>query len=61
MGIDDETDIDDGMTMILQHERGQVHLNMLTRSDIHLWMIISSLKDVISGNKTLFLIVVLTS
>ena len=45
MGSDDEADIDDGMKVMLQHERGQVRLKMLTRSSIHLWMIVSSLED----------------
>ena len=58
MGSDDETDIDDEMTMMLQHERGQVHLKILTRSDIHLWTIVSSLED--GRYNTLFLRVVLT-
>ena len=45
MGSDDEDDIDDGMSGILQHGRGQVHLKMLTRSNIYLWMIVSSIED----------------
>ena len=49
MGSDDETDIEDGMTVMLQHGQGQVLLNMLTRFDIHLWMIISSLEDGLVG------------
>ena len=59
-GSDDKTVIDDGMTVKLQYERGQVHLKMLTRSDIHLCMIASSLEDGLAGNNTLFLRVVLT-
>ena len=58
MGSDDETDIDDGMTVMLQHERGQVHMKMLTRSNIHLWTIVSSLED--GRYNTLFMRVVLT-
>ena len=58
MGSDVETDIDDGMTMMLQHERCQVHLEMLTRSDIYLWTIVSSLED--GRYNTLFMRVVLT-
>ena len=59
MGSDDEIDIDDGMTVMLQHERGQVHLKMLTRFEIHFWMIVSSLKD---GRYNTFLMrVVLTT
>ena len=58
MGIDDVANIDDGMIVILQHEIGQVHLNMLTRSDIHLWMIVSSLED--GRYNTMFMRVVLT-
>ena len=54
-----KADIDDGMTVMLQHERGQVRLKMLTRSDIHLWMIVSSLED--GRYNTLFMRVVLTS
>ena len=45
MGSHDEACIDDGMIVMLQHGSGQVHLNMLTRSDIYLWMIVSSLED----------------
>ena len=60
-GSDDKTVIDDGMVVKLQYERGQVRLNMLKRSDIHLWTTVSSLKDGIAGNNTLFLRVVLTS
>ena len=59
MGSDDETDIDDGMTVMLHHERGQAHLKMLTRLDIHLWMIVSSLED--GRYNTLCMRVVLTS
>ena len=59
MGNDDETDINDGMTVMLQHERGQVLLKMLTRSYIHLWTIVSSLED--GRYNTLFMRVVLTS
>ena len=59
MGSDNETDIDDGMIVFLQYERGQVHLKMLTRFDIHLWTIISSLED--GRYNTLFMRVVLTS
>ena len=59
MGSDDETVIDDGMIVMLQHERGQVHLKMLTRSDIHLCTIVSSLEDV--RYNTMFMRVVLTS
>ena len=58
MGSDDETDIDDGMTVMLQHERHQVHLNMLTRSEIHLWRIVSSHED--GSYNALFMRVVLT-
>ena len=58
MGRDDETNIDDGMTMMLQHERGQVRLKMMTRSDIYLWMIVSSLED--GRYNTLFMRVFLT-
>ena len=59
MGSDDETDIDDGMIVILQHERCQVCLNMLTRYGIHLWMIVSSIED--GRYKTLLMRVVLAS
>ena len=59
MGSDDETDIDDGMTMMLQDGRGQVRLKMLTRYNIHLWTIVSSLED--GRYNTLFMRVVLTS
>ena len=59
MGSDDETDIDDGMTVILHPERGKVCLKMLIRSDIHLWVIVSSLED--DRYNTLFMRVVLTS
>ena len=58
IGSDDEDDIDYWMTVLLQHERGQVHLNMLTRSNIHLWTIVSSLED--GRYNTLFMRVVLT-
>ena len=58
MGSDDETDIDGGMKVMLQHERGQVHLKMLTRFDIHLWTIVSSLED--GKYNTLFMRLVLT-
>ena len=61
MGSDDETDIDDGMTMMLQDGRGQVRLKMLTRYNIHLWTIVSSLEDGLVGNNTLLLRGVLTS
>ena len=61
MGSDDKTVIDDGMTVKIQYERGQVCLKMLTRSDIHLWMIIYSLDDGLAGNNTLFMRVVLPS
>ena len=59
MGSDDETHIDDGMTMMLHYERVQVHLKMMTMSNIHLWMIVSSLED--DRYNTLFMRVVLTS
>ena len=59
MGSDDETNIDDGMTMMLQHERGQVRLKMMKRYEIHLWMIASSLED--GRYNTLCMRVVLTS
>ena len=59
MGSDDETDIDDGMTVMLEHERGQVHLKMLTSSGIHLWTIVSSLED--CRYNTLLMRVALTS
>ena len=39
------TKIDDGMTVMLQHERVQVRLKMLRRYNIHLWTIVSSLED----------------
>ena len=58
MGSDDEADIVDGMTVMLQHGRGQLHLNMLTRSNIYLWMIVSYLED--GRYNTLFMRVVLT-
>ena len=58
MRSDDEDDIDDGMTVMLQHERGQVHLKILARSEIHLWKIVSSLED--GRYNTLFMRVVLT-
>ena len=58
MGSDDKINIDDGMTMILQYERAQVCLKILTRSDIHLWTIVSSLED--GRYNTLFMRVVLT-
>ena len=58
MGNDVERDIDDGMTVILQHERGQVRLKMLTRSHIYLWMIVYSLED--DRYNTLFMRLVLT-
>ena len=44
-GSDDKIVIDNGMTVKLQYERGKVCLKMLTRSDIHVWMIISYLED----------------
>ena len=59
MGSDYDTEIDDGMKMMLQHERDQVCLKMLTRSKIYLWTIVSSLEDV--RDNTLFMRVVLTS
>ena len=59
MGSDDETDIDDGMKMMLQYDRGKVRLKMLTRSIIHLWMIVFSLED--GRYNTMFMRVVLTS
>ena len=59
MESDDEIDIDDGMTVMLLHERGQVHLKMMTRYDIHLWMIVSSHED--NKYNTLFMRVLLTS
>ena len=59
MGSDDETNIDDGMTMMLQHERGQVRLKMLKRFDSYLWTIVSSLED--GRYNTLFMRLVLTS
>ena len=59
MGSDDEIDVHDGMTMILQHERVQALLNMLTRYELHLWMIASSIED--GSYNTLLMIVVLTS
>ena len=37
------------MTVMLQYERGQVRLKVLTRSNIHLWMIVSSLEDGLVG------------
>ena len=55
MGIDDETFINDGMEMMFQYKRGQVRLQMLTRSDIHLWTIVSSFEDGIADNNTLLL------
>ena len=58
MGSDDEADIDDGMTMMLQHGRGQVRLNMMTRSDIYLWTIVSYLED--GRYNTMFMRVALT-
>ena len=58
MGSDDEIDIDDGMTLMLQHERGQVCLKMLTRSDIYLWTTVSYLED--GRYNTMFMRVVLT-
>ena len=60
-GSDDKTVIDDGMPLKLQYKRGQVHLNMMTRSDIHLWMTIYPLEDGLIENNTMFLRVVLTS
>ena len=58
MGRDDETGTDNGMTMMLQHESGQIHLKMLTRSDVHLLTIVSSLED--GRYNTLFIRVFLT-
>ena len=58
MGSYYEIDIDDGVIVMLQHERGQVHLKMLTRSYIHLWTIVSSLED--GRYNTMFMRVVLT-
>ena len=58
MGSDDETEINDGMTVMLQHERGKECLKMLTRSGIYLWTIVSSLED--NRYNTLFMRVVLT-
>ena len=55
MGSDDETVIDDGMIVMLQHERGQVHLKMLIRSDIHLWTIVSYFEDGLAKNNTLLM------
>ena len=57
-GSDDKTIIDDGMTMKLQYERGQVRLKMPKRSNIHLWMIVSSLEN--GRYNTLFMRVVVT-
>ena len=61
MGSDDNNVIDDGMIVKLQYERGQVFPKMLTRSYIHLWMIVYFLEDRLAGNNILFLRVVLNS
>ena len=58
MGSDDEVDIDDGMIVMLQHEIGKVHMNMLTRYNIHLWTIVAYIED--GRYNTLFMRVVLT-
>ena len=52
-------DINDGMLVMLQHERGQMRLKMLRRSDIHLWTIVSFLED--CRYNTLFMRAVLNS
>ena len=58
-GSDDEIVHDDGMAMMLQYKRGQVHLHMLMRSDIHLSTIVSSFEDGLADNNTMLLRVVL--
>ena len=50
----------DEMAVMFQYERGQVHLQRLTRSDFDLWMIVSSFEDGLADNNTLLLRVVLT-
>ena len=47
------------MIVKLQYERGQECLKMMTRFDIYLWMIVSSLEDGISDKNTLLMRVVL--
>ena len=59
MGSDDEDDINDGMTMMLHHERGKLHPKILTRPSIHLWTIVPSFED--GRYKNIFMRVVLTS
>ena len=55
-GSDVATVIDDGMEVVFQYKIGHIFLQMLMRSDIHLWMIVSSFEDDLVENDTLLMI-----
>ena len=60
MGSYDETITVNMMEMMLEYIKGQVHLEMPMRSEIYLWMRVSSLEDGLTNKITLLLRVVLS-